>query len=95
MPHVQSSLSELPPHNYVTSAPQASSAPPSEGFKDQLASILREFGLEPKGKARAYQKPYPDFFLIRRLILAVLEFLILLSLRGKMVDLLLSMWDNF
>ena len=55
MPHV-------PPHNNVTSAPQASSAPPSEGFKDQLASIFREFGLEPKGKARAYQKPYPDFF---------------------------------
>jgi hypothetical protein len=24
--------------------------------------MLREFGLEPKGWARTYQKPYPEFF---------------------------------
>ena len=25
-------------------------------------SILSEFGLEPKGRTRANQKPYPDYF---------------------------------
>uniref|UniRef100_A0A8R7QP39 Retrotransposon gag domain-containing protein n=1 Tax=Triticum urartu TaxID=4572 RepID=A0A8R7QP39_TRIUA len=35
---------------------------PTENFKDQLANILTEFGLEPKGRARAYQKPYPKYF---------------------------------
>ena len=29
----------------------------------QVTTVLREtFGLEPKGSARAYQKPYPDYF---------------------------------
>jgi hypothetical protein len=30
---------------------------------NQLATILREsFGIEPKGRARIYQKPYPDYY---------------------------------
>ena len=57
MYHAQTSLSELPPRTYGASMPQASSPQPAENFKDQLANILREFGLETKGRARAYQKP--------------------------------------
>jgi hypothetical protein len=30
---------------------------------NQLATILREsFSIEPKGRGRAYQKPYPDYY---------------------------------
>jgi hypothetical protein len=30
---------------------------------NQLATILREsFGIEPKGRGRVYQKPYPDYY---------------------------------
>jgi hypothetical protein len=30
---------------------------------NQLATILSEsFGIEPKGRGRAYQKPYPDYY---------------------------------
>jgi hypothetical protein len=30
---------------------------------NQLATILREsFGIEPKGRAHIYQKPYPDYY---------------------------------
>ena len=60
--HAPISLPEFPPRACVPSAPQASSLQPNDNFKDQLASILREFGLEPKGRARAYQKPYPNYF---------------------------------
>ena len=60
--HAPISLPEFPPRAGVPSAPQASSLQPNNNFKDQLANILREFGLEPKGRARAYQKPYPDYF---------------------------------
>jgi hypothetical protein len=31
-------------------------------MRDQVSRTLREFGLEPKGKTRTYQKPYPEFF---------------------------------
>ena len=62
MYHAQTSLSELPPRTYGASMPQASSPQPTKFFKDQLVNILREFGLEPKGRARAYQKPYPEYF---------------------------------
>jgi hypothetical protein len=34
----------------------------SENVREQVARTLREFGLEPKGRAKTYQKPYPDFF---------------------------------
>jgi hypothetical protein len=34
----------------------------SENMRDQVSRTLREFGLEPKGKTRTYQKPYPEFF---------------------------------
>jgi hypothetical protein len=52
----------MPPRSYVPPVPQLNSPQPTDNFKDQLAGILREFGLEPKGRARAYQKPYPDYF---------------------------------
>jgi hypothetical protein len=30
---------------------------------NQLTTILREsFGIEPKGRGRVYQKPYPDYY---------------------------------
>ena len=55
-------MPEFPSRASVPSAPQTSSLQPNDNFKDKLASILREFGLEPNSKARAYQKPYPDYF---------------------------------
>jgi hypothetical protein len=60
--HAQISLPEMPSRTHIPPVPQLNSLEPTNNFKDQLASILREFGLEPKGRARAYQKPYPDYF---------------------------------
>jgi hypothetical protein len=34
----------------------------SENVREHMARTLREFGLEPKGRAKTYQKPYPEFF---------------------------------
>jgi hypothetical protein len=34
----------------------------SENMREQVARTLREFGLELKGRARTYQKPYSEFF---------------------------------
>jgi hypothetical protein len=34
----------------------------SENVREQVARTLRGFGLEPRGRARMYQKPYPEFF---------------------------------
>ena len=92
--HAPISLPEFPPHASVPSDPQASSLQPNNNFKDQLANILREFGLEPKGRARAYQKPYPDYFDSTPYPhgFRIPDFV---KFTGKMVDLLLSMWDNF
>ena len=34
-----------------------------ESIREEMASLLREhFGVEPKGRARVYQKPYPDYY---------------------------------
>jgi hypothetical protein len=33
----------------------------SGNIREQVARTLREFGLEQKGRAKTYQKPYPDF----------------------------------
>jgi hypothetical protein len=30
--------------------------------REQVTITLREFGLEPKGRGRTYQKPYLEFF---------------------------------
>jgi hypothetical protein len=60
--HTQISLPEMPSHTYVPPVPQISSRQPTDSFKNQLDNILREFGLEPKSRARAYQQPYPDYF---------------------------------
>jgi hypothetical protein len=32
------------------------------GVREQIARTLREFGFTPKGRARTYQKPYPEYF---------------------------------
>jgi hypothetical protein len=34
----------------------------NDGVRDQIARTLHEFGFMPKGGARAYQKPYPEFY---------------------------------
>jgi hypothetical protein len=34
----------------------------NDGVRDQIARTLREFGFTPKGQARSYQKPYPEYF---------------------------------
>jgi hypothetical protein len=35
----------------------------SNNLTNQLATILREsFDIEPKGRGRVYQKPYPDYY---------------------------------
>jgi len=61
VPHAQPLLPKLQLHNNVASMPQTSSLEPPQNFKDQIANVLRELGLEPKGKARAYQKPYLEY----------------------------------
>jgi hypothetical protein len=34
----------------------------NDGVREQIAQTLREFGFNPKGRARAYQKPYLEYF---------------------------------
>jgi hypothetical protein len=34
----------------------------NNGVIDQIATTLREFGFTPKGRARSYQKSYPEYF---------------------------------
>jgi hypothetical protein len=34
----------------------------TEGVREQIVRTLREFGFNPKGCSRAYQKPYPEYF---------------------------------
>jgi hypothetical protein len=34
----------------------------NEGVRDQISRTLREFGFMPRGQARSYQKPYPEYF---------------------------------
>jgi hypothetical protein len=34
----------------------------NDGVREQIARTLREFRFAPKGHARTYQKPYPDYF---------------------------------
>lgn len=62
MPQVVSTSPSLPHHSYVAPTSQNNRAQPNESFKEQLANMLREFGFEPRGRARAYQKPYPEHF---------------------------------
>jgi hypothetical protein len=33
----------------------------TEGVREQIARILREFGFTPRGRVRVYQKPYPEY----------------------------------
>jgi hypothetical protein len=46
---------------YVTPNPRVE-GDVNDGVRDQIARILREFGFAPKGRARSYQKPYPEYF---------------------------------
>jgi hypothetical protein len=34
----------------------------NDGVRDQIARTLMELGFTPKGRARSYQKPYPEYF---------------------------------
>jgi hypothetical protein len=34
----------------------------NDGVRVQTARTLSEFGFRPKGQARSYQKPYPEYF---------------------------------
>jgi hypothetical protein len=34
----------------------------NDGVRDQIARTLREFGTTLNGRARSYQKPYPEYF---------------------------------
>jgi hypothetical protein len=45
---------------YATPNPQVEGD--NKGVKDQIARTLLEFGFMPKGRARSYQKPYPEYF---------------------------------
>jgi hypothetical protein len=45
---------------YATPNPQVERD--NEGVRDQVARTLREFGFTPQGRARLYQKPYPEYF---------------------------------
>jgi hypothetical protein len=33
-----------------------------DGVRDQITRTLREFGLNPMGRAHTYRKPHPEFF---------------------------------
>jgi hypothetical protein len=45
---------------YATPNPQVEGD--NEGVRYQISMTLREFGFMPKGRARSYQKPYPEYF---------------------------------
>jgi hypothetical protein len=45
---------------YATPNPQVEGD--NEGVREQIARTLWEFGFTPKGRARSYQKPYPEYF---------------------------------
>jgi hypothetical protein len=34
----------------------------NNGVRYQITRTLREFGFTPKGHARSYEKPYPEYF---------------------------------
>jgi hypothetical protein len=34
----------------------------NDGVRDEIARTLTEFGFASKGRARSYQKPYPEYF---------------------------------
>jgi hypothetical protein len=34
----------------------------NDGVRDQITRTLRELGFTPKGRARSFQKPYPEYF---------------------------------
>jgi hypothetical protein len=45
---------------YITPNPRVEGEV-NNGVRDQIARTLREFGFIPKGRARSYQKPYPEY----------------------------------
>jgi hypothetical protein len=46
---------------YITPNPRVEGEV-NDGVRDQIARTLREFGFTLKGRARSYQKPYPEYF---------------------------------
>jgi hypothetical protein len=51
-----------PRPNDILTAAGGACASMFKNVRDHVARTLREFGLEPKGRARTYQKLYPEFF---------------------------------
>jgi hypothetical protein len=45
---------------YVTPNPRVEGEV-NDGVRDKISTALREFGFTPKGQARSYQKPYPEY----------------------------------
>jgi hypothetical protein len=68
IPPMGMGVSNRPIHNilfprtpaYATPNPQVEGD--NKGVRDQIARTLWEFGFTPKGQARSYQKPYPEYF---------------------------------
>jgi hypothetical protein len=46
---------------YITPNPRVEGEV-NDGVRDQISRTLREFGFTSKGRARSYQKPYPEYF---------------------------------
>jgi hypothetical protein len=46
---------------YITPNPRVEGEV-NDGVRDQIARTLREFEFTLKGRARSYQKPYPEYF---------------------------------
>jgi hypothetical protein len=46
---------------YVTPNPRVEGEV-NDGVRVQITKTLREFGFTPKGQARSYQNPYPEYF---------------------------------
>ena len=51
------------PVDVTSNRPTAEPYVGPENVREQVVNVLREqFGVEPKGRSRVYQRPYPDFY---------------------------------
>jgi hypothetical protein len=50
------------PRTPAYAAPNPQVEGDNEGVRDQISRTLQEFGSTSKGRARSYQKPYPEYF---------------------------------
>jgi hypothetical protein len=65
----------------------------TDGVREQIAKTLREFGFNPKGRAKVYQKSYPDYF-DTFLTQGILGCLILPNSLVMILGLHMSIWGN-